>query len=380
MYGIGLVEPRHSGEGFPVRCFAGEKGRDRALKTGSAEIARLLARPLEELVAEADSLRRLRHGDGVWIRGLLEFTNRCTCNCLYCGLRAANGRLGRYSLTEEEILLSVRAGFARGLGTFVLQGGEDPDWTTDRLCRLVEAVKVETEGRAAVTLSCGIKSRGDYRRLAACGADRYLLRFETADPILHERLRGGISLRRRLQALDDLREEGFELGSGFMVGLPGETEAVRVANLELCRDLALDMVGIGPFIANPDTPLAGEASGTLEATVRMTAALRLLLPDANIPATTAAGSLFSQGREAMLGAGANVLMPNVTPLAYRERYLLYPGKDTITQDGIQELEAIAAHLEELGRRADLGRGDSPSRTRTNKKQMDQNSKKTIEKT
>lgn len=328
--------------------------------TTERSIASLLARPLEELVAEADGLRRARHGDGVWIRGLMEFTNRCTCDCLYCGLRASNEGLDRYSLTEEEILLSLRAAFARGLRTFVLQGGEDRAWTTERLCNLVEKIKESISAEVAVTLSCGIRSREAYGRLAASGADRYLLRFETADPTLHERLRGGISLLRRLQALSDLKEAGFEVGSGFMVGLPGETEATRMANLKLCCDLELDMVGIGPFIANPDTPLATMASGSLEETVRMTAALRLLLPEANMPATTAAGSLFRRGREAMLRAGANVLMPNVTPRDYRDRYRLYPGKDRIAQDAIQELDAIESHLRELGRWADLGRGDSPS--------------------
>ncbi len=329
------------------------------MTVAKTEIAHLLARPRERLVAEADALRAARHGDGVWIRGLLEFTNRCRCNCLYCGLRRGNDRIARYSLTEEEILRTVKTAFLRGVRTFVLQGGEDPDWTTERLCRLVEGIKGTVSTEAAVTLSCGIRSRREYRSLAESGADRYLLRFETADPVLHERLREGIPLARRLEALSDLRETGYEVGSGFMVGLPGETEDLRVANLKLCVDLDLDMVGIGPFIANPDTPLGDLSSGTLEETVRMTAACRILLPDANIPATTAAGSLAAGGREAMLAAGANVLMPNVTPLAYRERYLLYPGKDTIRRDGIQELEAIACRLQEMGRRIDLGRGDAP---------------------
>lgn len=321
-------------------------------------IASLLRRSTEELVAEADGIRRRLHGEGVWIRGLLEFTNRCSCNCLYCGLRRDNGKVVRYSLDEEEILRSVEAAFARGLRTFVLQGGEDAHWSTDRLCRLVEAVNVRTSGEAALTLSCGIRSRDDYRRLADSGADRYLLRFETAHGARHARLRDGVSLKRRLQALDDLRETGFEVGSGFMVGLPQETDEDRLDNLCLSVDLELDMVGIGPFIANPDTPLAQEPSGSMEETVRMTAALRILLPRANIPATTAAGSLAEGGREAMLNAGANVLMPNITPLAYREQYLLYPGKDTISQDGIRDLDEIEARLLRLGRRADLGRGDS----------------------
>lgn len=321
-------------------------------------IKRLVARPLEDLVREADAVRRSRYDRKVFIRGLLEFTNRCTCDCHYCGLRNSNEKVVRYSLSEEEILDAMERGYARGLRTFVLQGGEDPQWPTDRLCRLLERVRTRLEGDFALTLSCGIKSAMDYRRLASAGADRYLLRFETSDPMLHARLRGGIPLSRRLQALADLRDAGFEVGSGFMVGLPGETPETRIANLKLCLDLGLHMVGIGPFISHPETPLAGSPCGPIEETVRMTACLRLILPNANIPATTAAGSLVEGGREWMLAAGANVLMPNITPLKYREHYLLYPGKDTITRDGFEELDSIRAHLDEDQWIMSMERGDS----------------------
>jgi biotin synthase len=319
-----------------------------------------MVRPVEELAKEADSIRQTRYGKKVFIRGLLEFTNRCICDCLYCGLRRGNSRVTRYSLSEDEIVEAVDRGFARGLRTFVLQGGEDPQWNTDRICKLLERIRRRVGDGVALTLSCGIKTASEYRRMVAAGANRYLMRFETSDPVIHARLRGGIPLSRRLQALSDLRNSGFEVGSGFMVGLPGETTETRLTNLKLCTDLKLHMVGIGPFISNPETPLANYHSGSIKETVKMTSLLRILLPGANIPATTAAGSLEEGGRDRMLAAGANVLMPNITPLKYRDQYLLYPGKDTIRQDGLEELDMIERHLHENGWQMSLERGNSQS--------------------
>lgn len=334
------------------------KGIENTTRPSLQDIENLASRPLEELIHKADSLRRETYGTSVFIRGLLEFTNHCVCDCHYCGLRRSNTDVARYSLTEEEIEAAIRRGLEKGLGTFVLQGGEDPDWPTDRLCRLLEDLRWKLGDAFAVTLSCGIKSAEEYRRLARAGANRYLLRFETSDPDLHARLRGGISLERRLEAIHDLREAGFEVGSGFMVGLPGETDEIRVKNLKLCRDLDLHMVGIGPFIANPETPLAQAPCGTIEETLRMTACLRILLPDTNIPATTAAGSLVPGGREKMLAAGANVLMPNLTDLEHRQNYRLYPGKVALIRDGVEDLEALRQHLLSEGWKMSLARGDS----------------------
>ena len=322
------------------------------------DLEALWALPLPELISQADEARRHRVGDGVWLRGLLEFTNRCTQGCAYCGIRGGNGRAVRYSLTEDQIEATVRRGWDRGFRTFVLQGGEDPDWTTDRLCSLVERLHSLLGDSGALTLSCGLKSRRDFRRLAEAGANRYLLRFETSDPELFARLKPGQTLARRLEALEDLRDGGFEVGSGFLVGLPGETEETRRENLRLCVSLGLHMVGIGPFLPHPDTPLAGARPGSLEETVRLVALLRLLLPDANLPATTAAGSRAGGGREAMLAAGANVLMPNLTPPGVREHYTLYPGKVALVRDGAEDLEELLAHLRTLGRVGLLGRGDS----------------------
>ncbi len=310
------------------------------------------------LVAQADRVRKEKYGDGVWVRGLLEYTNRCSQNCLYCGLRRDNREIRRYSMDEDEILKAAEKGYRAGFRTLVLQGGEDPDWTASRLCRTVESIKSRFD--VAVTLSCGIFSGQDYRSMASAGVNRFLMRFETSDQELHRKMRDGVTLPRRIQALSDIREAGMELGSGFMVGLPGETEDIQQGNLALCRDLGLDMVGIGPFIPNPQTPLGQCSPGSMEQVVKMTALLRLTLPYANIPATTAAGSLCSNGREAMLGAGANVLMPNITPPCYRDHYQLYPGKTSLKMDHLPDLAEIDRSLRDIGRYMDMARGNSLS--------------------
>ncbi|ADN02734.1 [FeFe] hydrogenase H-cluster radical SAM maturase HydE [Spirochaeta thermophila] len=313
--------------------------------------------PLPLLVKEADRVCRRVHGDGVYLRGLLEFSNYCRKDCLYCGIRRSNRKVRRYRLDEEVILAVVREAFARGFRTFVLQSGEDPAWPAERLARLVERVKQETRGEAAVTLSCGLMSREDYRLLREAGADRYLMRFETADPVLHRRLRG-MDLDRRLEGLHHLRDLDYEVGSGFMVGLPGETEETMWENLLLCRRLDLDMVGIGPFIPHPETPLAHAPQVPLERTIRAVAILRLLLPGANLPGTTAAGTLEPDGREKMLAAGGNVLMPNITPVAHKKDYLLYPGKICLDEDGFHCVGCLTMRVATVGKRIEWERGAS----------------------
>ncbi|WDP92429.1 MAG: [FeFe] hydrogenase H-cluster radical SAM maturase HydE [Desulfobacter sp.] len=298
------------------------------------------------------------HGDSVYLRGLIEFTNYCTSNCLYCGIRRENQKVHRYRMDEAQILDTVAQGVKLGFKTFVLQGGEDPKWTVDRICRLVESIKSATQGRAAVTLSCGMKSRRAYQRFSDAGADRYLLRFETSDPELHQRLRDGQTLDHRLAALEGIKAAGFQVGSGFMTGLPGETPQTRLDNILLCQSLGLDMVGIGPFIPHPDTPLAREASRGLALALQGTALLRLALPLAHIPATTAAGSIAENGREQMLLCGANVLMPNITPSLFKKSYLLYPGKICIEENCAQSLAHLEATLPKIGRRLSYERADA----------------------
>jgi biotin synthase len=252
-------------------------------------------------------------------------------------------------MTEEEIFLTVLQGFKKGLHSFVLQSGEDNYYTTDRLCRIVSEIKEQTDGQVALTLSCGIRSFTEYRRFKECGADRYLLRFETADPALHRHLRDGQTLQARLQALHDLRSAGLEIGSGFMVGLPGETDELRIRNLALCRELQLDMIGIGPFLPHPATPLRESPILAFETTIRLTAILRLILPDSNIPATTASGTLDPSGREKLLEAGANVLMPNITPVPLKKHYLLYPGKICLDESGFECISCLKHRVGTAGK-------------------------------
>jgi len=313
----------------------------------------------EDLISLGGEVCRQVHGPHVLLRGLLEYTNYCTSNCLYCGIRKDNEAVHRYRIEEDLLLEAVQAGFERGIRTFVIQGGEDPAYGHERICALVEAVKAATKGEAAVTLSCGMRTLSQYREMKKAGGDRYLLRFETSDPELHKYLRNGSTLRTRLKAIEDIRTAGFQTGSGFMLGLPGESEETRLENILLAQRLKLDMVGIGPFIPHPDTPLGGAPQMPLENAVRGVALLRLALPEAHIPATTAAGSLQSDGREQMIRAGANVLMPNLTQVEYKKDYQLYPGKICLDESGIQCIGCLSMRVKPLGREISFHRGDAP---------------------
>jgi len=312
----------------------------------------------EDLCARAGSLCVERKGSRVLLRGLIEYSNVCDRDCLYCGIRKSNPKVRRYSLEAEEMAAIAAKGYAAGLRSFVLQGGEEAEFAATVLPRAVELIGRACPG-AAITLSAGILDRAEYARLREAGADRYLLRFETSDPDLHRRMRAGWGLERRLEALGDLASLGYQLGSGYMVGLPGESEETRVANALLCRELALDMVGIGPFIPHPDTPLAGSEQSAIELTLRATALTRLLLPDAHLPATTAAGSLDPQGREKMILAGANVLMPNITPPESKRDYLLYPGKICLDEEGETCIGCLGLRMRSIGRELSFLRGDAP---------------------
>lgn len=312
----------------------------------------------DDIIKRANAVCRHFHGDKVFVRGLIEFSNYCVMDCLYCGIRRENENVNRYRLSEEQLLELARQGVREGVKTFVLQGGEDPHFTVDKLCRILDGMKEITGDSTAVTLSIGIRSKEDYRRLKAAGADRYLMRFETSDEKLHNYLRGGVTLARRLRALEDLREVGFEVGSGYMVGLPGETEETRINNALLCHKMNFHMVGIGPFIPHPDTPLGKAPQEPIELAIRATALVRMLLPLANMPATTAAGSLDKLGREKMLGAGANVLMPNITPEDFKKDYLLYPGKICLDESGFTCIGCLDARTGLVNKSLSFERGNS----------------------
>jgi biotin synthase len=313
-----------------------------------------------ELGLRARSLCEEVHGKTVLLRGLIEFSNSCALDCHYCGIRAGNAAVERYRIGPDELVATARSAYEAGLRSFVLQSAEDPWYTTGRLALVVRRVREQCP-EAAITLSCGVKPRLEYRELKAAGADRYLLRFETSDRELHRRLRGGMPLETRLRALDDLRTEGYQVGSGFMVGLPGEDEETGIDNALLCAELGLDMVGIGPFIPHPGTPLAGSPQVGLELTLRLTSLLRLLMPRAHLPATTAAGSLDPMGREKMILAGANVLMPNMTPVGVRKNYLLYPGKICLDEAGEKCLGCLRIRMKTVDREISYARGDSLAR-------------------
>ncbi|HYE84295.1 MAG TPA: [FeFe] hydrogenase H-cluster radical SAM maturase HydE [Clostridia bacterium] len=296
---------------------------------------------------EADRVREQEMGNQVHLRGLIEFSNYCIRKCLYCGLRSEIKPLNRYRMSIGEIVDSALTAEALGYRSVVLQSGEDPFYTADKLAELVYRIKTASD--LAVTLSCGEFSHRDYKQIKASGADRYLLRFETADSKLYRFLHPDSELDKRLECLQYLKDLEYQIGTGFMVGLPGETPEIMAENLLLLKEFDVDMAGIGPFIPNPQTPLSSEKGGTLLQALKAIALARLILRNAHIPATTAMGTLDPQGRQKALKAGANVVMPNVTPMQYREMYQLYPNKICLTDDPGHCRNCITGIIHSLGR-------------------------------
>ncbi|MBS3947532.1 MAG: [FeFe] hydrogenase H-cluster radical SAM maturase HydE [Dethiobacter sp.] len=330
---------------------------------GHAEVAALLGSTGEEetyLLATADKVRREFMGDHVHLRGLIEFSNYCERNCLYCGLRHANSALVRYRLEAEEILSVARAGAALGYRTVVLQSGEDSYYTTEMLAGIVYQLKSELD--LAVTLSVGERGREDYKMWREAGADRYLLKHETSDRELYRALHPDMTFDNRQRCLYELRELGYQVGSGCMVGLPGQTRESMADDLLFLRDLDVEMAGIGPFIPNPRTPLGEYPLGTLDMTLKMIATARLLLPQAHLPATTALGTIDSQGRQKALLAGANVVMPNITPNRYRRMYEIYPNKICLDDNPAHCRNCIGGIIASLGRTVATDCGHSPKDT------------------
>jgi len=305
----------------------------------------------ERLFAAANQVRETCVGGGVLLRGILEISNVCERNCLYCGLRKDNGKIVRYRMEDEEILASARRIRAAGVATLVLQSGEDSFFTASKICRLVEIIKKETA--LTVTLSLGERPYQEYRAFREAGADRYLLKHETADPDLYGRLRPGLRLEDRLQSIRWLKELGFEAGTGNMVGLPWQTADSLVEDIAVMQDMGADMLGIGPFIAHPDTPLGRFPNGDPELVFKVLAVARLATRTTNIPATTALGTIDPRHRIKALMVGANVVMPDFTPDRYKKHYDIYPGKSRTERHAALFLEQLDHDLAPLGRRLEI---------------------------
>ncbi|MBO7403426.1 MAG: [FeFe] hydrogenase H-cluster radical SAM maturase HydE, partial [Clostridia bacterium] len=310
------------------------------------------------LFAEADRVRRAVYGTDVYLRGLIEFTNYCKNNCYYCGIRRDNPNVSRYRLSEEEILSCCAEGFSLGYRTFVLQGGEDPYYTDERLCAIVSEIR-ERFPSCAITLSVGEKSRASYQAYFDAGANRYLLRHETADEEHYARLHpASMSLENRKRCLYDLKEIGYQVGAGMMIGSPYQTTENLLHDLRFLEELRPHMIGIGPYLTHRDTPFRDMPNGSLSMTLRLLAVLRLMFPRALIPATTALGTIHPKGREMGLRAGANVIMPNLSPKDVRRKYELYENKICTGEEAAECRVCLDRRVEAAGYRTVVSRGDA----------------------
>lgn len=306
------------------------------------------------LVANRVTLREV--GNRVWLRGLVEISNYCRCSCHYCGLRCENNSLQRFTMTPEAILAAVEDIVTAGIGTVVMQSGEDPWWTVDRICEVVRAIKQRYD--VAVTLSLGDRPKEEFFAFKAAGTDRYLLRHETTNSELYARLHPHHTLAERLETLEWIKEAGLEVGSGCMVGLPGQTTADLAQDIDLARRLNVDMFGIGPFIAHPDTPLAAAPNGMPEMTYKMLAVSRIVLCNVNMPVTTALYTLDENAREKGWLSGGNVLMPNATPPEYRKFYELYKNQRSFKESFYEYVQSLSTVATRAGRVIGQGHGGS----------------------
>lgn len=312
----------------------------------------------EELAKRAVAVRKKIYGNTVYIRGLIEISNYCKNDCLYCGIRRSHPNCSRYRLSEAEILECCDEGYALGFRTFVLQGGEDAYYTDERLTALIREIKIRYPD-CAVTLSLGERSRESYQRLYDAGADRYLLRHETATAAHYATLHPKeLTLDNRLRCLRDLKEIGFQTGCGFMVGSPNQTSAHLAADLKFVEEFSPAMCGIGPFIPQSDTPFGGEKAGTVELTCYLLSILRLIKPNLLLPSTTALGSIDPMGREKGILAGANVVMPNLSPPSVRKKYQLYNNKVSDGAESAQSKQTLIEKMTAIGYEIVTDRGDS----------------------
>lgn len=330
-------------------------------RLNKAEWVQLFASFTPEDAAYAQHLSRkitdTHFGNTIYFRGIVEFSNICKNDCYYCGIRCSNREMSRYRLTHEDILACCREGYEAGFRTFVLQGGEDGWFTDERMVSIIRDIK-EAYPDCAVTLSLGERSRASYQTLFDAGADRYLLRHETADPTHYAHLHPPYqTLESRMRCLKDLKEIGYQTGCGIMVGSPGQTPETLAEDMVFMQDFQPQMVGVGPFLPHKDTPFREEAPGSVELTLFILALCRIMLPRVLMPATTALGTAESDGRKLGVLAGCNVVMPNLSPASVRKKYMLYDNKagtDITAQEGIALLRS---QMEEIGYDVVIGRGD-----------------------
>ena len=320
------------------------------IETDDKDVAELLRR-------YADETRQKSYGKKVFLRGLIEVSSYCKNDCIYCGIRRSNKDAQRYRLSREEILSCCENGYELGFRTFVMQGGEDGTFTDDFMCDVISEIKSQYPD-CAVTLSLGERSYESYKRMKEAGADRYLLRHEAASEELYSKLHPeGMSLENRKKCLFELRELGYQVGAGFMVGAPFQTTEHIIADLRFLQELQPQMIGIGPFIPHHNTPFADEKGGTLELTLRLLGILRLMFPKVLLPATTALGTIVPNGRELGLQTGCNVVMPNLSPVKVRNKYDLYDNKICTGEEAAECRSCLQRRINSAGYEVVSERGD-----------------------
>jgi len=320
------------------------------IETDDSSAAELLRR-------YADETRQKSYGKKVFLRGLIEVSSYCRNDCLYCGIRRSNKEAERYRLSREEIMSCCENGYELGFRTFVMQGGEDSFFTDDFMCSVISEIK-EKYPDCAVTLSLGERSYDSYKRMKEAGADRYLLRHEAASEELYSKLHPAeMSLAHRKECLFQLRELGYQVGAGFMVGAPHQTTDHIIADLRFLQELRPQMIGIGPFVPHHNTPFAEESGGTLALTLRLLGILRLMFPKVLLPATTALGTIAPNGRELGLKTGCNVVMPNLSPVKVRKKYDLYDNKICTGEEAAECRGCLQRRIESAGYEVSAERGD-----------------------
>ncbi len=315
-----------------------DKAKNTHILTKGEIIELLLSQNAEILFKTADEVRNKYLNDSVYLRALIEFSNFCRCDCFYCGIRFSNSSMERYRLNKEEIINAAKNAVELGFKTIVLQSGEDEFYSQKEMCEIIESIK---KFDVALTLSVGEREYQDYKNFKDAGADRYLLRIETTDKSLYKKMHPKMDFENRIRCLYDLKKLGYEVGTGCLVGLPNQTIESLADDILFFKDIQADMIGIGPFIPHPYTPLKDFASGNFELALKVMAITRLLLPDINIPATTAMETLNQNGQVLALKSGANVVMPNCTPDNSKGKYQIYPNKAILNfQDIKRKIESI----------------------------------------